>query len=283
MRTDWENRGRYGRGGYDDDYGRGRGASDRDWSDRAGDEMRSWFGDDDARRRRRMDDERDYGRRGPRDYGFAEGYGEGDRGYRSEYGDYGAGRGYEGGGAFGGGFREDRIPRYDRGGGSRGGYGRGYGGGYARGYGAGYGAGHGGGYGGRAGSRDEERGFMERAGDEIASWFGDDDAQRRRDMDSHRGRGPKNYTRSDERIREDVNDRLSEDSRLDAREIEVSVSGGEVTLQGSIGERFEKRRAEDIAEDVLGVTHVQNNLRVKTREDRSVSTTTTGGGSTPAM
>ncbi len=33
---------------------------------------------------------------------------------------------------------------------------------------------------------DEDRGFFERAGDEIASWFGDDDAQRRREMDERR-------------------------------------------------------------------------------------------------
>ena len=39
------------------------------------------------------------------------------------------------------------------------------------------------------------------------SWFGDEDAARRRQQD-HSGRGPSNYTRSDERIREDVCDRL---------------------------------------------------------------------------
>ena len=39
----------------------------------------------------------------------------------------------------------------------------------------------------------------------------------------HRGRGPKGYTRSDERIREDVNDRLSDDPFVDASEIEVMV------------------------------------------------------------
>src|SRR3954453_1599343 len=37
------------------------------------------------------------------------------------------------------------------------------------------------------GGRDE-RGFFERAGDEIASWFGDDDAERRRERD-HRMEG----------------------------------------------------------------------------------------------
>ncbi len=33
--------------------------------------------------------------------------------------------------------------------------------------------------------RSNERGFFERAGDEVASWFGDDEAERRRAMDAH--------------------------------------------------------------------------------------------------
>ncbi|MFP5329206.1 MAG: DUF2171 domain-containing protein [Alphaproteobacteria bacterium] len=37
--------------------------------------------------------------------------------------------------------------------------------------------------------RRDERGFFERAGDEIASWFGDDEAERRRREDEHMGRG----------------------------------------------------------------------------------------------
>ncbi|TMJ13555.1 MAG: SWFGD domain-containing protein [Alphaproteobacteria bacterium] len=32
----------------------------------------------------------------------------------------------------------------------------------------------------------DDRGFIERAGDEVRSWFGDDDAQRRREMDERR-------------------------------------------------------------------------------------------------
>ena len=35
-------------------------------------------------------------------------------------------------------------------------------------------------------SRRDERGFFERAGDEVASWFGDDDAERRRREDRMR-------------------------------------------------------------------------------------------------
>jgi len=107
----------------------------------------------------------------------------------------------------------------------------------------------------------EERGFFQRAGDEIASWFGDEDAARRREQD-HRGRGPSDYTRSDERIREDVNDRLTQDWRVDATNIRVLAKDGEITLDGTVGSRPAKRRAEDLAEDVSGVKHVQNNLRV---------------------
>lgn len=112
----------------------------------------------------------------------------------------------------------------------------------------------------------EDRGFFERAGDEVASWFGDEDAARRRRRDHHGGRGPTNYTRSDERILEDACDALTDDWDVDARNIQVTVSDGEVTLDGTVDSRFGKRRAEDCVEDVSGVKHVQNNLRVSERE-----------------
>ena len=124
----------------------------------------------------------------------------------------------------------------------------------------------------------EDRGFLERAGDEIASWFGDEDAERRRREDEmraqHRGRGPRGYTRSDDRIREDVNDRLTDDPHIDASEIDVSVSNAEVTLSGTVDHRMTRRRAEDIVESISGVRHVQNNLRVRQH------TGTTGSGVT---
>lgn len=106
-----------------------------------------------------------------------------------------------------------------------------------------------------------DRGFFERAGDEVLSWFGDEDAAARREAD-HRGRGPADYTRSDDRIREDVNDKLTEDSWVDASAISVTVAGGEVTLDGTIDSKTAKRRAEDLTDRVSGVKHVQNNLRV---------------------
>ena len=82
-----------------------------------------------------------------------------------------------------------------------------------------------------------------------------------------RGRGPRNYARSDDRIKEDVNDRLTDDGFLDATEIECSVDNREVTLSGTVDSRQAKRRAEDLAESVSGVTHVQNNLRVSREDD----------------
>lgn len=125
----------------------------------------------------------------------------------------------------------------------------------------------------------EDRGFLERAGDEVASWFGDEDAARRRRQDHHRGRGPTNYTRSDERILEDACDALTDDWDVDARNVQVTVSNGEVTLDGTVDSRFGKRRAEDCVEDVSGVKHVQNNLRVSDRDYGSDTTYASGSES----
>jgi osmotically-inducible protein OsmY len=80
---------------------------------------------------------------------------------------------------------------------------------------------------------------------------------------SHRGKGPKNYKRSDERIREDILDKLTDDPYIDASGVEVTVQSCEVTLTGTVNERKEKRRAEDIAESVSGVAHVENRLKVQ--------------------
>jgi hypothetical protein len=79
----------------------------------------------------------------------------------------------------------------------------------------------------------------------------------------HRGRGPRNYRRSDARILEDVSDRLTEDAYVDASEIQVDVQDGEVTLAGTVDRREARRRAEDVAEGVPGVRYVMNNLRVR--------------------
>lgn len=137
----------------------------------------------------------------------------------------------------------------------------------------------------RRGRRDERehrsdhnhRSFWDKTADEVQSWMGDEDAARRRRMDKHhRGRGPRGYKRSDDRINEDVHDRLTDDWMLDASDIEVSVADGEVTLNGTVESREDKRRAEDIVDDISGVTHVQNNLRVRPRGEENSRSMTTG-------
>ena len=126
-----------------------------------------------------------------------------------------------------------------------------------------------------------ERGWWDRASDEVASWFGDEEAERRRSFDkmregNYRGRGPRGYKRSDERIKEDINDRLSDDPYVDASDVEVTVTGCEVTLLGTVDDRSAKRRAEDIAEQVSGVINVENRLRVKGSTTEAGSTSSTG-------
>jgi hypothetical protein len=83
----------------------------------------------------------------------------------------------------------------------------------------------------------------------------------------HRGKGPKGYARSDERIKDDINDRLTDDAHIDASDIDVTVEKGEVTLTGTVPDRWGKRRAEDIAELVSGVTNVENRIRVKSEKN----------------
>lgn len=96
-----------------------------------------------------------------------------------------------------------------------------------------------------------------------------------REAGPYAGRGPKGYQRSDERIREEVNDRLTDDDRIDATGIEVAVANGEVTLTGTVEGRRMKRHAEDIAESVRGVRDVHNQLRVgeAAKEDHEMSLT----------
>jgi osmotically-inducible protein OsmY len=88
---------------------------------------------------------------------------------------------------------------------------------------------------------------------------------------SYVGRGPKNYRRSDERIEEEINERLERDPQIDATDIEVTVKDGEVTLSGTVENRRVKRLAEDLADDVYGVKDVQNRLRMSTTQGGSPS------------
>ena len=79
---------------------------------------------------------------------------------------------------------------------------------------------------------------------------------------SHAGRGPRGYQRSDDRILDDVCERLARHPWIDPSDVEVGVEGGEVTLRGSVDSRSAKRLLEDVAESVWGVREVHNQVRV---------------------
>jgi osmotically-inducible protein OsmY len=114
--------------------------------------------------------------------------------------------------------------------------------------------------------------FLHRAGEKVASWF--NGGSEGRIYDPHyldpetragrgaRGLGPQGYKRADERIADDAHERLTDDAWLDATDISISVSGGEITLSGTVENREAKHRAERLVENISGVNHVQNNLRL---------------------
>lgn len=115
----------------------------------------------------------------------------------------------------------------------------------------------------------DDRNWLERAADKVSSWFGGDDDRERRYREDrqymngpHRGKGPRGYQRSPERIRNDVHDRLHDDPYVDASNIEVEVNQNEVILKGYVDTREAKRRAEDLVESISGVRQVENRLRV---------------------
>ncbi len=77
------------------------------------------------------------------------------------------------------------------------------------------------------------------------------------------GIGPQGYQRSDDRICEDICERLTQHGQLDARDIDIDVDNSVVTIKGNVSSRREKRLAEDIVDSVSGVTDVHNQLKVE--------------------
>jgi hypothetical protein len=126
------------------------------------------------------------------------------------------------------------------------------------------------GFGGTSFEGAQQRGFYSRNPDEEGGY---------------RGKGPKGYRRSDERIKEDIQDRLTDDDGVDASDVEVAVKDGEVTLSGTVPSRHCKRCAEEIAENVSGVQQVLNSIKVKPASesgqsgDRNVRSQGTTSGS----
>ena len=93
----------------------------------------------------------------------------------------------------------------------------------------------------------ESRSWLDRAGDFLSGGM------------VGRRRGP-----SDRVIWAVIAERLERQRGLDLGDVELIVHDAEVTLNGTVRSRSEKRRIEDVA-DMDEVRHVQNNLRVRNR------------------
>lgn len=79
----------------------------------------------------------------------------------------------------------------------------------------------------------------------------------------HFGKGPKGFKRTDEKIKEDVEEALFRSYDVDATHIEVKVKDGCVYLSGQVDSRQTKRLAEDAVDGVTGVLDVVNELTFK--------------------
>ena len=79
--------------------------------------------------------------------------------------------------------------------------------------------------------------------------------------DLHDGREQRRRGPSDRVLLAVIAERLKDERGLDVSEVEVTVEDAEVTLNGRVRHKVDKRRVEDVA-DIEGVRNVQNNLRV---------------------
>jgi osmotically-inducible protein OsmY len=256
----WRDAGEYsGRGQYNRSHSR-----DRDWDpghwtrrdyvrdddrgfiDRAGDEVRSWFGDEDAARRREMDERRetrDRERPWTRDENWRhvperERYRISDDWDQREYSARATGTSW--GTSAGTGDWRGRAPN-------------------------------------RGEWRDwrgESRRTTPSYTSEPYQWGGGGEhlygpGVERMRTGPHAGKGPRGYQRSDDRICEEICDLLTRDPGIDASAVDVAVTNGEVTLSGNVDSRYEKRASEDVADSVQGVRHVHNELRVNNGRPRN--------------
>lgn len=142
-----------------------------------------------------------------------------------------------------------------------------------------------------------QRGWGDKAADEVKSWFGSDRAERRRDRDHEiedrdddrwdddrrerrdfRGVGPRMRHDDDEDLREEINDRLRDDPELDASDILVRVIDNEAILDGTVRHKRDAERARRLADEVRGIVYVRDRLRVGRSSDDRVRRATIGMG-----
>ena len=86
------------------------------------------------------------------------------------------------------------------------------------------------------------------------------------DQRSLKGKGPKGYRPTDQRIYEEVCEALMRSHEVNAEEIEVIVKDGIVTLEGKVSARQEKRLAEITIEDLPGVLDVRNEISLLSKD-----------------
>lgn len=111
---------------------------------------------------------------------------------------------------------------------------------------------------------DRLRGYREQAWDErTRGRTGGFEKEAWIEPGPYTGAGPQGYRRPDERIYEEVCERLTRHGQVDAGQIQVRVNNGEVTLVGSIADRRQKRLAEDAIESVAGVVDIHNQLQIR--------------------
>jgi hypothetical protein len=118
-------------------------------------------------------------------------------------------------------------------------------------------------YGFRTGDREGYGRLVEWEARGPLEWLGD----KVREAVGKPRRGPKGYERADDRIRDDVCERIAR-SGIDAEDVEVTVERREVVLTGTVRSRGDKWRLEELADDVFGVDDVQNRLRVARTAER---------------
>ncbi len=84
-----------------------------------------------------------------------------------------------------------------------------------------------------------------------------------RSSQSFRGRGPQGYRRSDERLKEMICERLTDDPTIDASNVTVEVKDQIVKVTGTVDDRSTKYEIEELIERCGGVSDIDNQLRVQ--------------------
>jgi hypothetical protein len=80
--------------------------------------------------------------------------------------------------------------------------------------------------------------------------------------------GPKGYQRSDERLCEDISERLMQAEHIDSSDVSVEVKGAKVVLEGTVPSRHMKHAIEDLVDACPGVQDIDNRIRVVSGRER---------------